>query len=586
MDSRFRLSHFISSRPVTAAAVILVLAALAAYHNSFSGPYIFDDMASIHDNPSILHLWPLENVLRPAHDQGETVGGRPLVNLSLALNYAIDGYKVRGYHAVNLLIHILAGLTLFGIIRRTLLQPVLRDSFGPSSLPLALVIALLWIAHPLQTETVTYIIQRAESIMALFYLLTLYAFIRATESKTSPRWLMLSIAACFLGMASKEVMVSAPLMVLLYDRTFVAGSFAQACRLRWRYYIGLAASWVLLALVMLDSGTRGNTVASVAGVTPWIYALSECHAITHYLFLSFWPHPLILDYGPQWVSTVGDTLPYSLVVVFLLASMLVVLRHAPTPICRWPALGFLGCWFFLILAPSSSIVPIQDTLFEHRMYLPLAAVLTLAVLGLNAWLGRRSLLVVVGVATVFIGLTILRNDQYSDDLTLWTLNTAERPDNPRAHYNLATSLASRHRFAEAVDQFNACLSLKPDVAAAHCNLGSTLTLMGRNEEAQEQLELALKYKPNYAVAHYDLAIVQGKTGQIAEALGHYEQALKIRPDYVPALCDKGVLLATMGRFSEAIDLFQAALKIDPTYTKAQQNLELLKKITQPAPVEN
>jgi len=227
------------------ACAAIVLGALAAYRNSFSVPFVFDDVAAIVENPTLRLPWSIPALLSPP-DQA-TVGGRPLVNLSLALNYAMGDTDVWGYHAVNLLIHLLAGLTLFGVVRRTLVRPL-----GEDATLAALTIAGLWTVHPLQTEAVTYTVQRTESLMGLCYLLTLYGFIRGVQylkfgdsaaaaagpARTDPpggagrrnRWFLFSGTACLLGMASKEVMVSAPLMVLLYDRTFVAGTFKEAWR--------------------------------------------------------------------------------------------------------------------------------------------------------------------------------------------------------------------------------------------------------------------------------------------------------------------------------------------------------------------
>jgi hypothetical protein len=159
--------------------VLILVAGLWAYHNSFRAPLIFDDAFSITRNPHIRHLWPIWDALSPASKS--FVGGRPIVNLSLALNYALGGLAVRGYHVFNLAIHLLAGLTLYGIVRRTLLRPGLSERFGASAEWIALAVALLWTVHPLQTEAVTYISQRCESLMGLFYLLTLYWFICGVE---------------------------------------------------------------------------------------------------------------------------------------------------------------------------------------------------------------------------------------------------------------------------------------------------------------------------------------------------------------------------------------------------------------------
>src|SRR5580700_10360835 len=214
------------SSPATGlACAMIVLAALAVYYNSFSVPLIFDDALSIINNPTIHKL---ESAFSPPPN--ECVGGRPILNFTFALNYALAGLNVWGYHAFNLLIHALAGLTLFGLLRRTLSRPPLNGRFGVAALPLALAVAVIWTVHPLQTEAVTYVSQRAESLMGLFYLLTLYGFIRSVESHTPARWQVFSFLACLLGTMSKEIIVTAPVMVLLYDYTFVAGSFHEAWR--------------------------------------------------------------------------------------------------------------------------------------------------------------------------------------------------------------------------------------------------------------------------------------------------------------------------------------------------------------------
>jgi len=170
--------------PMLAVAAILILAALGAYSNSFKVSFLLDDSSSISDNSSIRQLGRIGDVLSPPATG--TTAARPLLNLSFALNYAVSGLSVPGYHAVNLLIHICAGLALLGIVRRTLLSPGLRHRYGEAALPLAAFAALLWTLHPLQTEAVTYISQRAESLMGLFYLLTLYCFIRADVGRGRP----------------------------------------------------------------------------------------------------------------------------------------------------------------------------------------------------------------------------------------------------------------------------------------------------------------------------------------------------------------------------------------------------------------
>ncbi|MFI5357299.1 MAG: hypothetical protein ACHQ4G_08190, partial [Opitutales bacterium] len=254
--------------PILLAALLIVSGVVLAYANSLSAPFVFDDLTGVVKNPSIRHLWPPSEVLFGSRE-ATGAGGRPLVNLSLALNYALGGLDVRGYHGFNLLVHALAGLTLFGLIRRTLLRPVLAARFGAAALPLALSAALLWALHPLVTESVTCVIQRTESLSSLFYLLTLYAFARSADAAAPRRWLRLSVTACLAGMATKEIVVTAPLIVLCYDRTFVGGTFREAWRQRRRYYCALGATWVLLVLLVLGNGGRGGVVGFGLGMSAW-----------------------------------------------------------------------------------------------------------------------------------------------------------------------------------------------------------------------------------------------------------------------------------------------------------------------------
>ena len=590
---------------------LLVAVGLLAYQNSFTGSFVFDDAPTIRDNPTIRHLWPLWQALTPPHTGGTTVEGRPVISLSFAINYAINGLRVWGYHAVNLAIHIAAGLVLFGIARRTLLQPPLRQRFGMAAEPLALVIALIWVVHPLQTESVSYIVQRVESLMGLFYLLTLYCVIHGAESDSPKLWYVLSVASCLLGMASKEVMVSAPLIVLLYDRTFLGGSFAEAWRRRWRLYLALAATWVLLAYLVVTAGTRGGTVGIGTGVAWQSYALTQLQAIPHYLRLSLWPHPLVFDYGTGLVSGFTEVLSGALIVTVMLLGTLVALR-------RWPSVGFLGVWFFAILAPTSSVVPVaSQTIAEHRMYLPLAAVIAMVVVGAFAF-GKRVLRdrqgVVLGcvasatVVTLFSFFTIQRNRDYHSALTIWQDTVAKRPDSPRAHSNLGIALRERRRLPEAISQYEQALRLqpdyaeahynlgiallqlgqpqaaiehweqavriKPDLAEAHYNLGNALLQAGRAQEAISHLEQALRVKPDLAEAHHTLAVALEQTGQIQQAIQHYEQALRINPDYAEAYNGLGNASLRAGRLHEAIEHYEQALRIQPNLADAHYNLAL------------
>lgn len=547
-----------------------MLAALAAYHNSFSVPFLLDDQSSIVDNPTIRQIWPPWGALTPPRGDGLTVEGRPLVNFSLAVNYAISGAQVWSYHAVNLAIHALAGLTLFGIIRRTLLLPSASppgSSLRAAALSLALLTAILWVVHPLQTESVTYIVQRAESLMGLCYLLTLYCFIRGVHAPSPARWFVISISVCLLGMAAKEVMVSAPLMALLYDRTFVAGTFREAWQRRWRFYSALAGTWLLLVGLVAEAGSRGGTIGADSGAPWWAFAITQWRAVALYLRLALWPSPLIFDYGTDFVRSAGEIAPYVLLDLVLLALTVVGLR-------RRPALGFLGAWFFVILAPSSSLVGgTRQMLAEHRVYLSLAAVVTLAVLGLFALLGRRGGWWVGVVLVLALGwIAVQRNQDFLSARTIWTDTVAKRPSNPWAHGNLGTVLLSAGRVTEAMGQFEQALQLKPDYAEAHNNLGNALLRQGRLPAAISQYEAALRVRPNYADAQNNFANALLQANRIPEAISHFREALRLDPDQAEGHNNLGNALLHAGRGPEALAQYAEALRLDPGYAAAHNNL--------------
>ena len=539
---------------------MIVLAVVAAYCRTFAVPALFDDDASIADNPTIHRL--ATAFFPPSY---ATVGGRPVLNLSLALNYAVSGNQVWSYHVLNLAIHVGAALALFGIVRRTL---VIR---GTDDAPiLALFVALLWALHPIQTESVTYLVQRAESLMGLFYLATLYFFIRGAirAGDGFNPWFVVSVAACLLGMATKEVMVSAPLVVLLYDRTFLAGGFSEALRRRKGVYIGLAATWIVLPFLVLSTHGRGGTAGFGSGVSVGSYALTEFRAIVHYLRLSVWPDPLVFDYGTALAPASPGVLADAFAVVFLLGATLWALVKRPT-------LGFLGVCFFAVLAPSSSFVPVaSEPMAEHRMYLALIPIVVLAVLALHRWTRRSAPALCAVLGAALLAATLVRNTAYATDERIWRDTVTKLPDNERAHNNLGTALDDEGRTDEAIAQFQEVLKLKPDLAEAHGNLGNVLSkIPGRLSEAIAEYNESLRLKPDFVRARINFANALEDEGRIAEAVEQDEEALKLRPDSALAHSNLGSALAKMpGRLTDAIDECEQAIRLKPDLAEAHSNL--------------
>ncbi len=616
--------------------ILIIATGLGVYMNSFSGSFLFDDAPHILKSQRIRQLSPLSELI---------AGQRPVVDVSLALNYRVGKLDVRGYHAVNVAVHILAALTLLGIVRRTLQHGLLRTRFGPSSPWIALAVALIWVVHPLQTQSVTYLIQRAESLMGLFYLLTLYCVIRGTASTdgkvgatggSEPTrevgsayrrwWYTAAVIFCALGMGSKAVMVTAPVVILLYDRVFLSPSIIQTLRRRWTLHLGLGATWGVLWACgavhsVLSPAAKGTHVGfGFAGVTPLDYAFTQFGSLVHYLGLSVWPYPLCLDYTWPVALSAGEIVPHAIIIVLLLVSTIWALLRAP-------GVGFLAAWFFIILAPTSSIIPIQDTLFEHRMYLSLAAVVMLLVIvGDSAlrFLARRAswraatrrsvaaALVVTVVAFLGYG-TARRNMDYQHPVSMWRDVVAKRPDNARAFEQLGTALVMEGKKREAVVEYRRAVRIDPDFASAHANLANALTQTGQFEDAVQHYNEVRRLEPDHinacinlghalgslgradeaieayrtatqidqrhatprelARAHFNLGSAFGRRGDFDAAIAEYRRALHLWPPYDKAHYSLGWVLSKQGNLDEAVEQYRKTLEINPQHSHAQQALD-------------
>jgi len=572
-----------------AAAGLLAALGILVYSNSFTAPFVLDGEI-IRNTLSWETLWPWQ------FNYGDN---RPLGMLTFSLNYAWGEDRVEGYHAVNLAIHVIAGLLLYGIVRRTLARPPLAGQFGAASRELAFAVAAVWLVHPLETESVTYIYQRLEALMGLFYLSTLYCFIRAQASDRPALWYALSVMACVLGTATKEAMVTALVVVLWYDRALVAQSWREIVRRRWQYYAALAGTWAELAFLMTRPTARYETsgLLIVNGLTPWDYALSQPGVIVHYLKLCFWPSNLCLDYAwpvaKDWMSIV----PPGLAIAALLSATVWC-------IFRRPALGFLGGAFFLILAPTSSVAPIRDLAFEHRMYLPLAGVVALVVLAAyRAWLwlfgrpnrgGRKSatlprpLLASVLVLTVIGALggrTWLRNKDYESLWAIWQDVLLTSPDNVRALEKLVQILDTDRQYAAALKLQDHVLELKPQDAKANYDRGILRESLGKLNEALPDLTRAIRLKPDFRDAYLDRAGVYFKLNDFEPAIRDLTESIRLETTEPPSEDGqrhlattyerRGMVYERLGQFRAAKSDYDEACQLDPTNLSALKALAWL-----------
>jgi len=300
-------------------------------------------------------------------------------------------------------------------------------------------------------------------------------------------------------------------------------------------------------------------------VSPWHYALTQCYALVLYLRLSFWPYPLVLDYGNLLVRHPAD-------VALQILLVLTLARGTAVASIRRPALGFLGAWFFVILAPSSSVLPlVTQTVAEHRMYLPLAAVVLAVVLALDRALSRWSLPVFGVLAVAAVVGTLRRNATTGTEVVLWRTSLAACPTSARAHSNLGRALYDRGELAEAVGHYETALRIAPEFADSHYNLGLALDRLGRTSEALAQFAAAAELRPSFADAQLEWGRLLAQANRWEEAAAHDAQALRSNPGSALAHDRLGVALVELGHPEDACEHYSRALQIDPSYAEAEGN---------------
>lgn len=560
--------------PATAlAAAAILTAGCAAYSLSFHGVMFFDDDSGIVNNPQVKDvswLWRSDGPKAPI-----VLAGRPLVTLSFALNHALGGLEPAGYHAVNLALHLGSALLLFGLLRLGLKRADPDASCGPPA-TLAAAVALLWTVHPLNSEAVMYLMQRTELLMAFFYLLTLYCAARAWDSPRAALWQAGAVAAGFAGMASKEVMVSAPVAVVLFDLCVRGAGLREAFARRWPLYAGLAASWGLLAYLML-SRPPNPTITLEGHMSPLQYLLTQSRVLTMYVKLCFWPAPLTVAY-PTAAAAPGEAAPAMLLWTALFAATVWALF-------RRPAVGFTALMFFLILGPTSSVVPIlSEIAAERRMYLPSAVVLLLAAAGavrvmrpptpvenrVLAGLGLTAILTLV-LATI----TLVRSAQYFSRLLIWEDAVAKSPRSLHAQTNYGQAALKEGLGEEAVRAFRAALEISPTSGKNQRNLGVALMDLGRLDEAEAPLREAVRLEPETHESHVSLGNWYRRRGKLPEAAAEYREAIRLKGDYYQSHNNLGTALEQLGDLAGAAAAYREALRLEPHDPAVLNNLALL-----------
>jgi tetratricopeptide (TPR) repeat protein len=546
--------------------IVLLFAGLAAsllaFAPALNGTFVFDDIYLPFANPDAAHQGP-----------AFWIGGvRPVLMLTYWANFLISGTHTLSYHLVNIGFHAANALLVFLILERLFVisgavisgTPFPRRGF-------ALFGTAIFLLHPLQTESVAYIAGRSELVAGFFFLAAWLVFLRNFEKSSG---VGLTLAVCLLtglAVASKEAAVSLPAVLLLTDLCFPVRPLREQFRARWKLYslllIGATAAGIRILLRL----TPGSTAGFSEGISPFSYALTECRVIFIYLRMFVLPYGQNGDWRlPFYRSfTDGAAIVWAIGLLLLLAFAFRIYRRD-----RLMAYGF-GI-FLLILAPTSSIVPIKDALAERRMYLPIIGlILVLLAAGSKLRLSSSSRRIIAFAAVaVFAVLSWNRSSVWASDFNFWRATVAADPDNSRAHLGLGTAFALRQQYGPAAVEFAAARKLNPSDTEALWNLA-------RAWEAEKNYKEALPAYRSYAAAKpgsmvYDrIGFVEARLGHPDKALEALDQALKINGSDATAFVYRGVIFMALRNAEQAKADFHRALEIEPGNQIAKNGLAKL-----------
>jgi Flp pilus assembly protein TadD len=555
---------------------ILVVVAVLAYSNTFRVGFTFDDLRVITENPAIKHL-------SNPKEFWNYWSTRWLVLLSLALNYRIHGLRVPGYHIVNLAIHVLNGIVLFYLVRRLLRSKSLEGKpFLRYDREIAFFSALLFLAHPVQTEAVTYIVQRTTSLATLLYLTALLLYVAARQSKDRSRATfsyVLCIAATAAGMLTKEITITIPLCIVLYVVVLENESPRQIVR-RWRHFLPVLLTLLIIPTTLLLSQARtmlefSDPQRAALRLPLHDYLLTEVNVVRTYLRLLFVPAGQNLDWEyPAARSLLEPRTFLSLMLLLAIVAGAIWLRKRNALVC----FGIL--WFFLSLSVESSFLPLYNVIAEHRLYLPMAGFSIALVAGLYSIAADRFNILAAAALSVFIVILAVATHERNriwQEGRIWEDVVKKSPQSARAHNNLGNWYKSQGRLDDAIHEYTRALELDPSYFGAYTNLGLTYDQKGRMEEAVRCYARALTINPHDAQAYNNLGIAYGKLGLLDRAIEIFHDGLQFAPDDSNLRSNLGLAYLKKGDPQSAVVELERAMQLNPDNEKARENLRLARE---------
>jgi Flp pilus assembly protein TadD len=561
--------------------LMLAVCTFFVYTRSIKGPFVFDDTINIRDNLNIrLTTLTFDRIIKAGIESPSP--HRPVANISFALNYYFNGYDTAGYHLINILMHILTGIILFYLIKITLellsaqklkfrfetnILPDtpngashnvtdLRISTSPYSfsqgsnelLFLSFFTAFIWLVHPIQTQTVSYLVQRSNCMAAMFYILSFLFYVKARLSNLKGKKLALflgCIISGILSLGSKEIAATLPFFIFLYEWYFF-----QDINFGWlkrnSIYLFCFLGIVTLLLFFYMDGHPIERILSTYNHRDFTLqqrVLTEFRVIIYYISLILFPHPKRLNLLHDF--TISHSFIHPITTLISLIAILSLIVTAILTAKKERLLSFCILWFLGNLVIESSIIGLE-IVFEHRLYLPSMFFILVFVsfvyrIGNSKWIGGILLCAVVIVFSVW---TYQRNIIWSDDMSLWQDCVVKSPHKPRQHYNLGVVLARNGNLGDAIKEYRAAIDIKPDYVEAYYNLGNALARKGDVEGAIYNYHKALRFDPGFFKAYYNIARIMSNQGNTKEAIYNFRKALTINDQTPQTLYNLSWIYAT------------------------------------------
>ncbi len=570
---------------------------MICYSNSFYGAFVFDDIRSILNSKAVKDFGNLSRIYQAAPL-------RFLPNLTFSLNYFLGKRNPFSYHLLNFLIHLATCYLVFFFVSHLLALSGIGKQKKIVQHLLSLFACLLFAVHPIQTQAVSYIVQRMSLMAAFFYLLTLFLYLKLAAKYAQPSlkkiikdkqfifYYFISLLTQLAAFFSKENTASLPFAILLTEYLFFSQSlrkFFKRVILLWPYFLVFFFVYFYLLKINIavspDLTVDLPSAAQNSGISRKEYLLTQQSVIVTYIRLLFFPVNQNLDYDypiTRDFYSLQSLLPLSFLLALFFLSFWLVRKN------RLLAYGIF--FFFISLSIESSIIPIADVINEHRLYLPsfgfvifVSVVYYLIYRRLCSNQFRR-LFIVFGllVLIVFSVATYRRNIVWQSDFSLWSDVLKKSPNKARAHLNMGIAYAGQNLYQEAIDELNIAIQMDEDSFEAYNNLGAVYTRLGKKEEAQKYYQIALDINPASVIARYNLAENFLSQGEKEKALMQFQKLLDIYSDFAPAYDKLGVIYFQKGDLDQAKAFFQKAISLDKNYFSSHFNLGVIyEKFNQP-----